>query len=301
MTTGRTSRLLLAAACLLTLSGAHADRPHTRAAIVLLSKEAEPFRKCEKAAAAALAARGWSVTSAVLDPKDAPQTGDAAVIAVGTEAAAAVRAARSANAVFCMVADAEGAGLLADPALSGVLAEVPFPRQVAVIARAVPAARTIGLIVRSNSARNDRALASLKSAAAAAGLAVVTETVESREEMSGALDRLLKRNIDVYWTIPDGSLYDANTIKAVLSATLDARVPVFGFSAAMVRAGALIGVAITPEAQGRQAAALLNARTEAHPARSETVEPEFEISVNKVVAERLGVRLPQDIANGKGD
>jgi putative ABC transport system substrate-binding protein len=269
-------------------------------AVVVLSREAEPFRKCEKAARAQLESDGWTVKTIVLDDKSAVDAG-AALITVGTEATAWGRG-KGSDRVFCMVADLESAGLAGDGAVAGVLAEIPAARQMAILKQALPNAKTVGVLFKKGSTRGERWVASLRLEAGKAGLKVEAEGVEAKEEVGHALDTLLKRGIDVLWTMPDGALYDANTIKAVLHATLEAKVPVFGFSTPVVKAGALVGVGIAPETQGKQAAALLMARTKAEASRSgQTVEPEFEVTVNQVVAERLGIKLPPELTGKKGD
>lgn len=267
----------------------------------MLSREAEPFRKCERAARAALEAEGWTVRTEVINEKAPPSCpADASLITVGTEAAVWSKG-RAGTTVFCMVADVESAGLIAGSA--GVLAEIPVSRQVALLRQALPDAKTVGVLFKRGSTRGERWVDALKQEAARSGLKVDAEPVDSKEKVAPALDALIRRRVDVLWTMPDGALYDANTIKAVLHSTLEAKLPVFGFSTPVVKAGALVGVGITPESQGAQAAALLMKRAK-EPAGTagQTVEPAFEVSVNQVVAERLGVRLPPSLASErKGD
>lgn len=267
-------------------------------AVVVLSREAEPFRKCEKAVTSALKEAGWSVKSVVLDPdgKAAGAESASKVLAIGTEAAtwAKPRAKDGAEVVFCMVADAEGAGLIDQPRIGGVLSEVPASDQMALIKETLPKATTVGILYKSGSARGERWLTAMREEAVKRGMVVDAQGVEGKEELGSALSALLKRRVDVLWTMPDGGLYDANTIKAVLHATLEARVPVFGFSTPIVRAGALVGVGITPESQGAQAAGLMIERAEPG-GEARVTNPRYEISVNKVVAERLGLTLPAGV------
>jgi len=278
-----------------------ARRSNGREAVLVLSREAEPFRKCERAARTALEAEGWTVRTEVMNEKSPPACpADASLITVGTEAAVWSKAHAGAK-VFCMVADVESAALGTGSA--GVLAEIPAARQVALLRQALPEARSVGVLFKRGSARGERWVAALKQEAAKSGLTVDAEPVDSKENIASALDALIRRRVDVLWTMPDGALYDANTIKAVLHSTLEAKLPVFGFSTPVVKAGALVGVGITPDSQGAQAAALLLKRAKEAPgAPGQTVEPVYEVSVNQAVAERLGVRLPPSLAGErKGD
>jgi putative ABC transport system substrate-binding protein len=295
--------LAAAATCVCASGGSGAPAtPHT--AFIALSKEADAFRKCEKSARAALESQGWTVTSAILDDKgQATAPPNAAVIAIGTEAAtwSKAQAQSGVNSVFCMVADPDGAGLLTGPPLAGVLTEIPVARQVALLRSALPQARVIGLLYKRGSTRGERTVSALKAAADSAGFSVTAVAVENKDEMGPALEHMLKNGVDVYWTMADGALYDANTIKAVLSAALEARVPVFGFSTAIVKAGAVVGVGIAPETQGKQAATLLQRRAGGDALKAETIDPEFEVHVNQAAADRLGIKLPSDLTTRKGE
>lgn len=298
------STIACIAACAVSLAAVASERRGVKEAVVVLSREAEPFRKCEKAARELLQGEGWSVRTVVLNDKSPtiPQEGysSARFISVGTEATEWSKG-KGLETVFCMVADAEGAGLTPGPTLAGILADIPAARQVALIRKGLPGAKVIGVLYKKDSPRGERALAGLRAEAAKAGLTVEAEGVDSKEAIGGGLSTLLKRGIDILWTMPDGALYDGNTIKAVLRATLEEKVPVFGFSTPMVRAGALMGVGITPEAQGSQAAALTIGRAN-NAAAGQLVVPDFEVTVNQVVAERLGITLPAGLATGsKGD
>ena len=55
-------------------------------------------------------------------------------------------------------------------------------------------------------------------------------------------------------TLPDAVLYNSATVKPLILASLDQRLPVIGFSAAFVRAGAAAGVFADFREAGRQAA-----------------------------------------------
>ncbi|CAG0965185.1 hypothetical protein PHYC_00943 [Phycisphaerales bacterium] len=274
--------------------GSEAEAP--KEALVVLSREAEPFRKCEKAVAARLKESGWTVRTVVIDDKGRVGGGEAAdrVVAVGTEAAtwAKSRASEGTSVVFCMVADAEGAGLTAQPNISGVLSEVPAAAQMSLIREALPKAGRVGILYKEGSARGERWLAAMRDEALKVGLSVDAQRVESKEKLGDALSLLLKRRVDVLWTMPDGGLYDASTLKAVLRATLEEGVPVFGFSTPVVRAGALVGVGIAPEAQGAQAGALMIDLAGRKGPAAEIVDPAFEVGVNLVVAERLQLSVP---------
>lgn len=263
------------------------------AAHILLSREAEPFRQAEQACAGALRGESWGVRSEVLDPAKPPAIAeDATVIAVGTEAAAWAQAHVSprARVVYAMVADPEGAGLTAGRPVAGVLSDVPAEAQVAAVRGCLPQARVVGALVRAGSPRSARLHAAFAEAAGKAGLRVETVSVGDKPEVAQAVEELLRRRVDIVWTMPDAGLYDANVIKNLLQTTLRAGVPVYGFSTPMVRAGALVGAAVDPAAQGRRAAELaLRPPDDRVPV---AVNAEHAIGVNLIVAQRLNITVP---------
>jgi putative ABC transport system substrate-binding protein len=51
-----------------------------------------------------------------------------------------------------------------------------------------------------------------------------------------------KGQVDFVWCLPDGSLYNSATIKPLILASLEERLPLIGFSESFARAGAAVGV-----------------------------------------------------------
>ena len=121
--------------------------------------------------------------------------------------------------------------------------------------------------------------------------------MDKHESVAEAIENLLAQKPDIIWTAPDSSVYEVTTVKALLLASIRAKTPVFGFSAGVVKAGTLLGIAIDPRTQGQQAAAMmvamLNRPAGAKPAADHVVEPpKFQIVLNLIVADRLSVSLP---------
>jgi putative ABC transport system substrate-binding protein len=168
----------------------------------------------------------------------------------------------------------------------------------AIIAQALPGARAIGMLYRSDTAEGrlakDRMLAALP-----AGWKLEAVAVNDLESKSRAIDELLSRKLDCVWTAPDPAIYDVATIRSLLLAALRRSVPVYGFSQALVRAGGLIGANIDPAGQGFQLARILNtdldirARSPAPPLPSIAQVPEHQVVVNLIVADKLGITVPE--------
>jgi ABC-type uncharacterized transport system substrate-binding protein len=52
----------------------------------------------------------------------------------------------------------------------------------------------------------------------------------------------LQNRVDFVWVPPDGALYNSSTVKPLIRASIENRLPVVGFSASFVRTGAVAGV-----------------------------------------------------------
>ncbi|HYE08035.1 MAG TPA: ABC transporter substrate binding protein [Planctomycetota bacterium] len=259
---------------------------------VLLASDAAPYVRAYEAF---VEAHGGDCPRLVIGHQGLDLVGSLAgarvVVAIGTPAAvwAHGNLPPDASLVFCMVAGPEDTVLAQQPPAHGVATDVPLAEQVALIARALPDARRIGLIHRRD-AQGERLLATVR-AALPAGFAVEAVAVDGAAN-AAAIDEILGRRIDVVWTSADGGVYNEAAVKALLLGALRRRVPVFGFSPAFVRAGALLGVGIDPLAQGRQAAAIAREIALSAPAAPLRPAPLFEIALNLVVAKKLNVSLP---------
>jgi putative ABC transport system substrate-binding protein len=278
----RLPSIILAVACLVpTAVGAEI--------VTVLGGDQAPYRAAAEAARTALAAAGHRAETC-LGPElehRADLAGIKVVVAIGSEAAAtAARTAPGAHLVFCLVTPAAAAAL--PPVASGVLAEVPADRQLALVAEALPSARRIAMLVRGDVGR--RQSEALR-AALPAGWALTPVPVEDHPSVAEAVDALMALRPDVVWTAADTGLYSEATVRSLLLSALRRRVPVFGYSPAFVRAGALVGVGIDPAGQGSQAARLaIAALSSAPPVREGAAKAE--IAVNLVVAGKLLLDLP---------
>jgi ABC-type uncharacterized transport system substrate-binding protein len=289
-------RRLLPALLLCVLS---AGLPLMAAGVVaVLSSDADPYRRSAAELANGIADGGHTARSVLLDQL---QDGDLAqadcIVAIGSAAAAAmhVRPGLGAPLVYCMVTDAAATGLYAGAPACGVEAKVPLTIQLALLAEALPRARRVGMLINGDEA----------GAALAASVRAALPADWELKAVACSMDRLadeigaVTTGVDVVWTSPDGSLYTDATVRSLLLNALRRRVPVFGFSPSFVRAGALFGVGIDPAAQGGQAALLvkeaLARRSAGQAAEARRLAPAFEIAVNLVVAEKLGIELPAQL------
>lgn len=129
------------------------------------------------------------------------------------------------------------------------------------------------------------------------GLSLEIARARSAEEVGPALKTLLDA-AEVLIAVPDQTLYNSETIYGVLLTTYRNRVPVIGFSAPLVKAGALAAVYTSPEDIGRELATMVIDQLE-NPRRSlpSARHPQrFSVTTNRQVGRSLGIELPADEA-----
>jgi len=279
-------------------------RPGLAAKVLIVkASEAEPYTQAEAAVRGPLTQHHDDVRTVVLneviDKGVAQVVGPAdMVIAIGTPAARGLHNQLPANIklVYCMVTNPEDAGLLQGPGAWGVTTEVTVADQFKLMAEALPNARTVGLLYRSDTLEGKRHVEAAR-AVLPGDWHLQAVAVNDTPSFAAAIDLLTQKKVDVIWTSPDPKLFDAASVRALLLAGLRARVPVWGFSPAFVRAGALLGVGVEPKAQGTQAAEIALAVLAGQACAKGFAQPphEFNIAVNLIVAQQIGLELPESL------
>ena len=302
--------LAAAVATVLASSGSAAPPAQAGRVLIVRTSEAAPYAQAEAVLKARLAKQGHALQSVLLAEHakaanaKAPETD--VCVAVGTGAAGWLHENLQSKTalVYCMVSDPKGLGLLEDPRASGVSVEVPVAAQFRLMAEALPNARSVGMLYRSDTPAS-AALLEKARRAAPKGFRLEAIAVDRHKSVADAINALLARNVEIVWTAPDASVYSVPAIRSLLLASIRRKTPVFGFSPACVRAGALLGVGIDPGVQGGQAADVAERILERQRQRrsGEEVEPlaesrrfpppRFRTAVNLIVARELAVSLPK--------
>ena len=236
------------------------------------------------------------------ESKKLPAVPIQAVVAVGTEACErAVKSTVGATPLLCVLVPRAALEPIARAngertrLVSSIVLDQPLARQLALLQIALPERRRVAVLLGPQS----KALAGeLSGIAIAKDFRIVAGNVESPDDLGPVLQRTLEE-ANVLLAVPDGVLYNSQTIHNVLRTTFRMRVPMVAFSPAYVRAGALLSVYSTPAQIGRQAGrsirALLSGRSLPH----QQFPKEFVVSVNPQVARSLGIVLPdvQELAS----
>lgn len=174
--------------------------------------------------------------------------------------------------------------------ISAVFLDQPIDRQLDLIRLALPNAKRIGVLLGPESAKQ---LPQLQSEAAERHMRISAQHVDNEKELAVSLQKLLPES-DVLLALPDPAVFNAGTIQLILLASYRQQLPLFGFSAAYARAGAIASLHSTPAQIGLLAAEMLRAGLAngqlpppRHPNR-------YTVATNPHVARSLGIPLDSE-------
>lgn len=219
------------------------------------------------------------------------------VFAVGPDAAKFSREKiRNIPVVSAMVLNADS---LAGPNATGVSLDIPFRTKLEKIRRILPDARRIGVIYSSASAPTYR---EAQQACRALGLQAVGKEIASGKDLHDAFDDI-SQQIDLLFMIPDTKIYFPKSIEYILIEGIKHKVPIVGLASSYTRAGAIVSFEADYADLGRQAGEMaLRIADGEKPSRIEPSRPKrVKMSVNLVVAERLGIRISPEILREASD
>lgn len=164
-----------------------------------------------------------------------------AIIAIGTEALDLVSAERpDVPVVSTMVLRGNaGAKPRASRPAATIVLDVPFPALLARLKQAFPGKTRLGIIW--NTSRGGPPAAVLEARAQQSGFTVRIVDCPAAEQLLAAF-LTLKGQVDFVWCLPDGALYNGATIRPLILASIENRLPLIGFSESFVRAGAAAGI-----------------------------------------------------------
>jgi len=268
----------------------------TRVVVVIASLTLEAHRAAIEGIRAALAS-----TPAELRILDADQASDAAsgrpyitastgvVIAAGSEAIRIAEAQRlKAPAVYTMI-------LRRNPEwyAPGRLAPVTIPLEVSLesllvrLKQLFPGKTRLGIIL--DPATGETNAAHLQARAQQMGFTVHIAECSGAERLLAALASLRNR-ADFVWCLPDGALYNSTTVKPLILASLDNRLPLIGFSESFAKAGAAIGIYADFRDVGVQAGEAARQLLEGQNVRQYEGPRRLKVVVNPSVLRLFGLR-----------
>jgi putative ABC transport system substrate-binding protein len=172
----------------------------------------------------------------------------------------------------------------------GVVLDLSLGEVMAGLAKIFPGKTRAGMI--RNPAVNSASVAELVSEAKAAGISLRVVDCPHPEKLLQAF-RSLQGLVDFVWCPPDGTLYNGTTVKPLILASLESQLPVAGFSASFVRAGAAAGVYPDYFETGAQAGELARKYLSGGNAMGVEAPRKIRVAANTRVARLLGLRLAQ--------
>jgi putative ABC transport system substrate-binding protein len=228
------------------------------------------------------------------DAFDAEHVETDVVIAVGTQAAEALRAKAISPVLAVMIPQAAYDELLASTRttkhggdFSAIYLNQPWGRQLDFIYAALPSSNSIGVLYTSKM-RQD--LPRLRTEVVSRGGRLIAQEVHSETTLSVDLENIL-RTSDVLLAVPDSTIFGAGNARNILLSTYRQSVPLIGWSQAYVNAGAIAAIFSTPEQLAEQAGITLLAFEQSGRLLPPQYPNSFSIAINRQVARSLGIAI----------
>jgi putative tryptophan/tyrosine transport system substrate-binding protein len=209
------------------------------------------------------------------------------ILAIGIDALSIVRKIRDIPIIYCMVLNPES--MLSDEGnITGVSMNLPPDKQLAVLRKAIPHLKKIGLIY--SPAHTGPIAARAVTAAERMGISLVTLKAERPNDLPRQLERLPK-DLDAYWMLPDSSLTSPEAVESLLLYSIRARVPIFTFSDKYLRMGAFVSLDLDTYELGRQTGEMAErVRGGVDVATIPRIDADRAIpTMNRAVASKLGI------------
>ena len=215
-------------------------------------------------------------------------------IAVGMKAATAVAASNAPSVLNVLITKSSHAKLLLDfprravsPGFSTIYLDQPIRRQVNLIAAILPGKHNVGMLYLTP----PKELSQIKEALKAHGLTVQEQEVSTELALPDALQEILLGRSEMLLALPDAVVYNESTLRNILLATYRRGIPLIGFSAGYVKAGALCALISTPAQIAAQAAELSRQFAVTRALPPPQYPHEFEVLVNEPVARALDLQV----------
>jgi putative ABC transport system substrate-binding protein len=214
------------------------------------------------------------------------------LVTLGPLAAQVARAAApDAPLAYAMVQDPARVGLAGVP---GVAFTIPIKNQIAAFRMVNPRGVRIGVMYHVDNV--GKLVDEAEKAAGLLRVALITKPVTNEREVPPALRALLTGPdaVDALWLPPDPVLLSDESRRFILSETLKASKPVYGFSAALVAEGALVSNGPDFNSIGEQLGELVNRLASGERSKIDILVPRAELVINKRIAAKLKIEIPPD-------
>ncbi len=175
---------------------------------------------------------------------------------------------------------------------SAIYFDQPWYRQLGLIRTSMPGRNRVGLLLSKD---GNEMLVGLPAIAKEMDMQINVETVTDDSELLPALRRLLN-NSDSLLALPDAAIYNRNNIPSILLTSYRQKVPLFGFSAAYVKAGALAGVYSSATQMAQQVAEIIASLPNNGYLPLPQYPRYFSVNVNTQVSRSLSLEMEDEVS-----
>ncbi|MEW5755456.1 MAG: ABC transporter substrate binding protein [Pseudomonadota bacterium] len=310
------------AACVVAFLFALSARAHagdTLELIFIIHEQNDSYREVISAASAALKSQnsGIRLHTLIMDEagaalvSDLPPAEHRLLVPIGSIAAGAIIQAKPANPVFTALVPKQTFDNIKSKMGNGanvhaLFLDQPFERQIRLAQLVRPHDLRLTAILGPTSQHHKPAL---EAAAATLGQKIDIATHDNPDKLDGTLSRVLT-NSNLLLAIPDPKIFNNQNVQYLFLSTYRNNVPILGFSAPYVKAGALAAVFSTTAQIGKNLAEIILDWQKSGYAAADlrsTYPKYFTVKVNNQVARSLNLdglneeRLHRQLMQDTGD
>jgi putative ABC transport system substrate-binding protein len=178
--------------------------------------------------------------------------------------------------------------------ITGVSDLAPVDKQLVMIRETLPESKKIGIVYNTSESNSLSIMKDVNELGPKHDFAIEEIGVKGADEVMGAVDALIAKDVDAIYTIQDNMVVDQ--LPAILEKTDAAKIPVFGSEYTQVEKGAVATEGIEYVALGREAGKMAAQILRGEKKASEI--PFFSFSdsytwVNQAAADAIGLKIPQ--------
>lgn len=171
--------------------------------------------------------------------------------------------------------------------ITGVYYEQPIPRQATLLRMAFPDKERVGVLLGPASARYR---AELSLALQRMGMEGIFEVIQNKKDLAEAAKQVLD-GAEVFLALPDGEAINNQSARFILLSSYRRGVPVVGYSASFVKAGAALAMVSSPTQIGKEAALMVQETLSGKRLPPPRAPADFDVLVNVNVSRSLGLGL----------
>jgi ABC-type uncharacterized transport system substrate-binding protein len=216
------------------------------------------------------------------------------VVGVGIKAATALASSDAPAVINVLITKTSHEKLLREfpdrassQSMSAIYLNQPVHRQAHLVTAIFPEKHNVGILYSGVS----KELNEIRQVFKDHSLKLQEQQVDQIQTLPIALQELLLGRSEMLFALPETEIYNDLTIRNILLATYRRGIPLIGYSAGYVKAGALCAVFSTPTQIATQAARMIIKFNYTHSLPASQYPREFEVMVNTQVADSLGLQV----------